>query len=42
MSDYSLYYWDVPFRGIFLQLFLEEVKAKYKWHDASEIYPKKV
>ena len=41
MSEYSLYYWDVPFRGIFPQLFLEEVKAKYKCHGASEIYPKK-
>ncbi len=41
MVDYNLYYWDVPFRGIFPQLLLEEVGAKYEWHDASEIYPKK-
>lgn len=41
MSDYALHYWDVPFRGIFPQLFLEEVKANYEWHDASEIYPEK-
>lgn len=41
MADYNLYYWDVPFRGIFPQLLLEEVGANYEWHDASEIYPKK-
>lgn len=38
---YYLYYWDVPFRGIFPRLFLEAVGAKYEYHDASEIYPKK-
>jgi glutathione S-transferase len=41
MVDYNLYYWDVPFRGIFAQLLLEEIGANYEWHDASEIYPKK-
>lgn len=41
MSQYLLYYWDVPFRGIFPQLFLEEIGADYQWHDASEIYPDK-
>lgn len=41
MLEYNLYYWDVPFRGIFPQLFLEEVGSKYEWHDASEIYPEK-
>jgi glutathione S-transferase len=41
MTEYSLHYWDVPFRGVFPQLFLEEVKATYEWHDASEIYPEK-
>lgn len=41
MSEYALHYWDVPFRGIFPQLFLEEVKASYEWHDAAEIYPEK-
>lgn len=41
MLDYALYYWDVPFRGIFPQLFLEEVKARYEWREASEIYPEK-
>lgn len=38
---YLLYYWDVPFRGVFPQLFLEEVAAEYEFHDASEIYPKR-
>ena len=41
MTQYVLYYWDVPFRGIFPQLFLEEIGADYEWHDASEIYPNK-
>lgn len=41
MSNYELYYWDVPFRGIFPQLFLEEVGASYALKDASEIYPQK-
>lgn len=41
MTQYLLYYWDVPFRGIFPQLFLEEIGADYQWHDASEIYPDK-
>jgi glutathione S-transferase len=29
MLEYKLYYWDVPFRGNFIQIFLEEVQAKY-------------
>ncbi|MES2526566.1 MAG: glutathione S-transferase family protein [Bdellovibrionota bacterium] len=41
MNTYRLYYWDVPFRGIFPQLLLEEIGLDYEWHDASEIYPKK-
>ncbi len=41
MTQYLLYYWDVPFRGVFPQLFLEEIGADYQWHDASEIYPDK-
>lgn len=41
MMKYILYYWNVPFRGIFPQLLLEEVGAKYEFKDASEIYPKK-
>jgi glutathione S-transferase len=41
MVDYKLYYWDVPFRGIFPALMLTEVGAKFSWHDASEIYPEK-
>lgn len=41
MTEYLLHYWDVPFRGIFPQLFLEEIRADYEWHDASEIYPEK-
>ena len=39
MLDYKLYYWDLPFRGNFIQLFLEEVGAKYERHDATDIYP---
>ena len=39
MLDYRLYYWDLPFRGNFIQLLLEEVGAKYEKLDASEIYP---
>lgn len=39
--DYKFYYWDVPFRGNFVQLFLEDVNAKYERHDATEIYPDK-
>ncbi|WP_281347691.1 hypothetical protein [Marinobacter changyiensis] len=27
MQDYELYYWGLPFRGNFIQLFLEEVRA---------------
>lgn len=38
---YSLFYWDVPFRGIFPQLFLEDAGVRYEFHDASEIYPEK-
>ena len=41
MTHYILYYWDVPFRGIFPQLFLEEINADYQRLDASEIYPEK-
>lgn len=41
MLDYKLYYWNVPFRGIFPALMLTEVEAKFTWHDASEIYPEK-
>jgi len=41
VTQYLLYYWDVPFRGIFPQLFLEEIGVNYQWHDASEIYPEK-
>lgn len=39
MQDYELYYWDLPFRGNFIQLFLEEVRADYRKLDASEVYP---
>lgn len=39
--DYKLYYWDLPFRGNFIQLFLEEVGAKYERHDATELYPER-
>lgn len=41
MLDYKLYYWDLPFRGIFIQLLLEEVGARYERHDATEIYPER-
>jgi len=41
MLDYKLYYWDLPFRGNFIQLFLEEVGAKYEQHDATDIYPER-
>lgn len=41
MNKFDLYYWDVPFRGIFPQLLLEDAGANYEWHDASEIYPRK-
>ncbi|MBB3062140.1 glutathione S-transferase family protein [Microbulbifer rhizosphaerae] len=41
MLDYKLYYWDLPFRGNFIQLFLEEVEAKYEKHDATDIYPER-
>lgn len=39
MLDYKLYYWDLPFRGNFIQLMLEEVGAQYERHEATEIYP---
>lgn len=39
--DYKLYYWDLPFRGNFIQLMLEEVGAQYERCDASEIYPER-
>lgn len=41
MQDYELYYWGLPFRGNFIQLFLEEVRADYRKLDASEVYPDK-
>nr|WP_255771875.1 glutathione S-transferase family protein [Microbulbifer guangxiensis] len=39
--DYKLYYWDLPFRGNFIQLMLEDVGAHYQRRDASEIYPER-
>ncbi|MGF2733777.1 hypothetical protein [Marinobacter sp. DUT-1] len=41
MQDYELYYWGLPFRGNFIQLFREEVRADYRKLDASEVYPDK-
>lgn len=41
MLAYKFYYWEVPFRGNFIQLLLEEVKAKYKRYNVTEIYPDK-
>lgn len=39
--DFKLFYWDVPFRGNFVQIFLEEVNARYEKHAATELYPEK-
>jgi glutathione S-transferase len=39
---YVLYYWDVPFRGVFPELMLEEAGVFYERRDASDIYPEKV
>nr|WP_010133674.1 glutathione S-transferase family protein [Microbulbifer agarilyticus] len=39
--DYRVYYWDIPFRGVFVELLLHEVGASYQRRDASEIYPDK-
>ncbi|WOX04417.1 glutathione S-transferase [Microbulbifer pacificus] len=41
MLDYKLYYWDLPFRGVFIEMFLADVGASYALHDASEIYPER-
>ena len=41
MLAYKFYYWEVPFRGNFIQLLLEEVGATYERHDATEIFPDK-
>lgn len=41
MLEYKFYYWGVPFRGNFIQIFLEEVNANYERHEAEEIYPNK-
>ncbi|GAB3102962.1 glutathione S-transferase [Aestuariicella hydrocarbonica] len=41
MVDYKLYYWELPFRGIFIQLLLEDMGARYSRLDALEIYPAK-
>jgi len=40
--DYKLYYWDLPFRGNFIQLLLAEVNDEYEKHDATEIYPERI
>ncbi|MBY6190134.1 glutathione S-transferase [Microbulbifer agarilyticus] len=39
--DYRLYYWNIPFRGVFVELLLHEVGASYQRLGASEIYPEK-
>ncbi|WGL15920.1 glutathione S-transferase family protein [Microbulbifer bruguierae] len=39
--DYRLYYWDLPFRGVFIELLLQEVGAGYQRLEASEIYPER-
>ncbi|MCK7596459.1 glutathione S-transferase [Microbulbifer sp. CAU 1566] len=39
--DYKLYYWDLPFRGVFIEMLLQDVGASYQRLDASEIYPDK-
>lgn len=41
MLEYKFYYWEVPFRGNFVEIFLAEVGAKYKRYDAPAMYPKK-
>ena len=41
MLEYKFYYWDVPFRGNFIELFLAEVNAKFQRHDPTGIYPEK-
>lgn len=39
--DYKLYYWDAPFRGIFIEYILVEAEQSFTREDASEIYPDK-
>ena len=39
MLDYELYYWDLPFRGNFIQLLLEDAGVTYRKADAGELYP---
>ena len=41
MPDYELYYWDLPFRGNFIQLLLEDARANYRKADAAEVYPER-
>ncbi|WP_226703815.1 glutathione S-transferase family protein [Microbulbifer elongatus] len=41
MPDYRLYYWELPFRGVFIEMFLHEVGVSYQRLDTSEIYPDK-
>ena len=41
MADYKLYYWDLPFRGVFIEMLLEDAGASYTRHDAAEIYPER-
>lgn len=38
---YRLYYWDLPFRGVFIEMLLAEVGASYSRRDASDIYPER-
>ena len=41
MPDYRLYYWELPFRGVFIEMLLHEVGASYQRLEAGEIYPDK-
>lgn len=41
MLDYKLYYWNLPFRAIFIEMLLVEVGADYSRHDAAELYPQR-
>ena len=41
MLEYKFYYWNVPFRGNFIEIFLHEVRANYKRLDPTQIYPEK-
>ncbi|QKX16238.1 glutathione S-transferase family protein [Microbulbifer sp. YPW1] len=41
MPEYRLYYWDLPFRAVFIEMLLHEVGASYQRRDAGDLYPDK-